>query len=197
MFVRLSTLAFAGLTLICHSVGADEEPPDLASARTTFEKDLDFATRPLRDRYLSKLDMLKRSLGSRGDARGAVAVQEEIERVRATILTPRDLAKFAGTWKITYANNATNIFVIRPNGSVRTEDPGAAVQLDGRVQWKDSAFILEFDENKNRDAGKDRLWTLSLTGNTLDVAYFEPRTNFPRGPVTLRGKGVKLSDSRP
>src|SRR5687768_17097425 len=82
-------------------IGAEEEPNELAQARSLFQKEMEFITRPVRDRYLSKLETLKRTLGSRGDARGAVAVQDEIDRTR---LAQGDIStvRFAGRWLITY-----------------------------------------------------------------------------------------------
>ena len=79
-FSQVVSLA-AVLASACGVSRGQDDPPDLAQARALYQKDVEFATRPIRDRYLSRLDSLKRSLGSRGDARGAVAGQEEIDRV--------------------------------------------------------------------------------------------------------------------
>ena len=175
-----------------------DEPAELAQARAAYRKDVEFATRPIRDRHVSKLGVMKRSLGGRGEIRAALAVQQELDRVQALGGDPGDVARIAGTWMITYTNGGTNVFVIRPNGAVRTQDPGTPIQLTGKVQWKDSAFVLEFDGKTARPGQtNDRLWALSLAGNALEVNYYAPKSNFPGGPFSLQGKGVKVSDAKP
>jgi len=198
MPVRVSALIFATMLSACLAIFADDEPGELAQARAGYEKDVEFATRPIRERYVSKLEVMKRSFGGRGDVRAALAVQQEIDRLQASLGGAGDFTRLAGTWKITYGNNATNVFVIRPNGMARTHDQGSSIQLNGKVQWKDAAFVLEFDGKTVRPGEtNDRLWVLSPAGNTLDVSYYSPKSNHPGGPVSVQGKGVRVSDAKP
>ena len=69
---RYAVPVFLTLAVLCHRTAAEDENAELAQARTLFEKEVEFSTRPIRDRYLSRLESLKRSLGSRGDARGKI-----------------------------------------------------------------------------------------------------------------------------
>ena len=165
--------------------GADDEPVDLVQARALYGKELEFTTRPVRDRYLAKLDSLKRTLGSRGDARGAVAVQEEIDLIKAASADPADVAKFAGTWKITYQTGVTGQFVIRTSGSTTwNEEAGKPVQRKGRIVWKNSAFLLDFENDE------DRLWRLSMNGGALNLDFYQPKATYPKGPPRDHGTGV-------
>ncbi|MEA3207947.1 MAG: hypothetical protein QOE70_1004 [Chthoniobacter sp.] len=167
---------------------AQEEPAELVQARTNFEKEVDFASRPIRDRYLSRLDALKRNLGSRGEARAALAVQEEIDRVKAMSVDRSDVSRFAGAWRITWQAGNTQKWVIRTDGSVIWNDNNgvAAQPVKGRITAQKPGFVLEFE------AYTDRLWLVSLSGNSLVVQFFEPKNSFPNGPPKDRGTGALI-----
>ena len=56
-----------------------KEPDALTKARTAYQKEVARVTAPVLRDYLDQLDALKKVLGGKGDADGAVAVQREIE----------------------------------------------------------------------------------------------------------------------
>jgi len=173
-------LAFS--TLLAVPVVAQEEPPELAQARLVYEKELAFATRPIRERYLLRLETMKRTLGGRGDVRAALAVQEEIDRALAAALLP-GLAKYSGSWLIQYENGGTRRYLIKADGSMTW------VETDGKPQGD--------TPGKMRPEGPDAvielpffLERLSFSGDRLVVEHFAPKSDYPR-KVTQRGTGVK------
>lgn len=56
-------------------------PPEVATARTRFEADLEASAKPVRQRYVSQLEAFKRSATLRNDLKSAVAIDAEIKRV--------------------------------------------------------------------------------------------------------------------
>ena len=184
-FAKLALLVATLLSTLGIRCGG-EEPSELVQARAVYRREIEFASRPIRDRYLSKLDALKRSLGSRGDARAALAVQEEIDAVNASLQEPADLAKVSGNWVVTYKTGTTNRFIIRADGSaVWDEENGKPISVrSGRVAHQGGALILQFDGEP------ERLWRLSLSANGLAVDFFEPRNTYPGTPRD-RGSAIK------
>lgn len=172
---------------------AEEEPPELAQARSVYQREVEFATRPIRDRYLSRLDALKRSLGSRGDARAAIAVEEEIDRVKAATADNADVARFAGVWNISYNSGMTNRWTIKPDGSVTWMEE-ARVALSpprhGRIVQRNSQFVLEFDDKA------DRIWRVAISGANLELEFFQPRSTYPKGPPRDHGSGVSAAATK-
>jgi hypothetical protein len=65
-----------------------------------------------------KLETIKRTLGSRGEAKAALAVQEEIDRMKAAASDASGVAKFAGVWKIMYDNAAVRRYAITVDATV-------------------------------------------------------------------------------
>ena len=63
-----SALILIVITLGLSAAGtlAQEDPADLIQARALYQRDVEFVSRPIRDRYVTKLETLKRTLGSRG-----------------------------------------------------------------------------------------------------------------------------------
>lgn len=171
------------------TLAADEDVPELKQARELYEKEIDFTTRPIRNRYISKLETLKRSLGSRGDARGAIAVQEEIDRVKSG--DTAGLARFAGTWKVEYDNGATRRYTIKADGSVHwEEEPNLPGGMNGKIAIKGSDFVLEMDKADRQ------LERLSFHGDTLIIEHFDPKTSYPAGAPLTRAKATRMSGKR-
>ncbi|MEQ1852145.1 MAG: hypothetical protein ABMA01_11200, partial [Chthoniobacteraceae bacterium] len=170
--------------------GADDAPDELARARAVFEKEIEFSTRPIRDRYISRLDSLKRSLGSRGDARGAAAVQDEIDRVQAGGLDGSGVARFAGVWRIEYTNGISRRYSILPDGSVIYDQSAGkpmSIPLKSKMAMKGNDFLVEWADGS--------LERLTISGRNLMVEHFNPGTSYPAGEAATRGVG-KNSGSR-
>lgn len=166
-----------------------EENPDLAQAQAQYRRDMEFATKPIRDRYLSRLDALKRQLGARGDARGAVAIQEEVDRIMSSIpdeSLANAAAKLAGTWKITYSNGDQRTYAISSDGSasfLHFDPPG---RLSGttkkKIFLKGGDVLVEFQEGA--------IERLKVSGGKLLVEHFNPKTLYPKGQPVAKGTGV-------
>jgi hypothetical protein len=153
---------------------ADEEPGELVQARAGYQRDVEFATRPIRDRYLGRLESLKRSLGSRGDAKGAIAVQAEIDRMKTAASDASGIAKFAGTWQVVYDNAGTRRYAITAEGAVTwSEDNGKPIApKKAKITAKGTEFLLEF-----RD--EPALERLSIANGNLIVEHFNPKASYP------------------
>lgn len=165
-----------------------DEPAELSQTRALYQKDVEFATRPIRDRYLTRLESLKRSLGSRGDARAALVVQEEIDRVKGI---GAGLERFAGLWRIKYSNGSTLTYSISPDGEMTlTEDNGKKVApRTGKITVKGSDCVVENFEGT--------LERLSIAGDKLSIDYFSPKSTYPTGAPSTRATGFKVLPSKP
>ncbi len=171
------------------SLIAQEEPAELSQARAVYERDVEFATRPIRDRYLSRLDSLKRALGSKGDARAALAVQEEMERVKGI---GGGMEKFAGNWSIKYANGATRTYSITADGTLTeiAENGAKIAPKSAKITLKGTDFIVEVD-------GGSKIERLTLSGSKLMIDHFNPKTTYPAGAPALRAIGTRAADPKP
>ena len=162
-----------------------EENADLVQARAQFEREVDFSARPIRDRYVSRLESLKRTLGGRGDARGAAAVQDEIDRVRDLTLAQGVLSKFAGTWKVAYTNGTVRIYAISADGRVNCAEVNASGPQKPKLYVKGNDVLLEI--------GDGNLERLSIKGKTLLVEHFNPKALYLAGPPNAKGTGTLVT----
>lgn len=188
---RPCLVAFLLVTGLSRATIAQEENPDLVQAEAQYRKDTEFATKPIRDRYLSRLDALKRQLGARGDARAAVAIQEEIDRVLASVPDENiaaAAAKLAGTWKITYANGDVRTYAFSADGTASFLSINPAGQVYGTVKkrliFKNGEVLVEFQEGV--------IERLKFSGGRLLVEYFSPKTLYPKGPPSVKGTGSRV-----
>lgn len=186
----LCLLLVAGLGALSpsDSDAADQEPAELAQTRAVYQKDIEFASRPIRERYLSKLDALKRSLGSRGDARGAAAVQDEIDRIGASTLDSGTVGRFAGIWLLEYQPVGLRRYAIKPDGTVLYEENnGAPVNppRETKIVMNGQDFLIDFN-----DGAIERL---SMRGGKLVSELFSPKTLYPKGRANFQGTGRLLA----
>lgn len=94
-----------------------KEPKELVSARTAYQNSVKAVVTPLTNKYVQQLEQMKKTLGGRGDAEGAMAVQREIDaqNVVVEVGTPKDPSKIkkfnpVGTWNA--SNNKFYIIVM-------------------------------------------------------------------------------------
>ena len=184
-----SALILIVITLGLSAAGtlAQEDPADLIQARALYQRDVEFVSRPIRDRYVTKLETLKRTLGSRGEAKAAAAVQDEIDRVKATVPEP-GAEKLAGHWHIAYMNGGTRRYVISQDGFVTlSEMDGKPVNppLKAKLAAKGADFLLELESGK--------IERLKITGKKLSIEHFSTKALFESGNPNIRGTGTLLS----
>ena len=162
-----------------------EENADLVQSRTQFEREIDFSARPIRDRYMSRLESLKRTLGGRGDARGAASVQDEIDRVHAMTLAQGAMSKFAGTWKVTYNVGSVRTYAISPEGVVTHNENNGKPPQTVRLIVKGNDVLLDLQQG----------WIerLRVTGKTLNVDHFNPKTLYPVSQPNAKGTGTLVT----
>ena len=165
---------------------AQEDPADLIQARALYQRDVEFVSRPIRDRYVTKLETLKRTLGSRGEAKAAAAVQDEIDRVKATVPEP-GAEKLAGNWLIAYVNSGTRRYNISQDGFVTlSEMDGKPVNppLKAKLAAKGADFLLEIENGK--------IERLKITGKKLSIEHFSTKALFESNNPNIRGTGTLL-----
>lgn len=155
-------------------VMAEDEPAELMQARSSYQKDVEFATRPIRDRYLSRLNALKRLVGGRGDVRSAVAVQEEIDRVNSSIPDP-GFEKFAGSWSVTYTTGETRHYVISQDGIVTWDETGGKkiAPVKAKLSLKGNEAVFDYIQGA--------IEVFKLSGKNLSIDVFNPRQSYPKG----------------
>ena len=177
------------LSISVAALQAQEEPADLIQARTAYQRDTEFATRPIRERYIIKLETLKRTLGSRGDIRAALAVQEELDKIHST---GASFERFAGTWSVLYNGGTARTYNIKPDGTFTfTEENGKPLptRLVGKLRVSGADITVEHEAN--------RLERLSISGGKLVLEQFSPKATYPAGAPQNSGTGTKVGAPKP
>lgn len=64
-----------------HAAGETPDPQELAAARVRYQQEVTQALTPIKQKYALTLEGLKKALGAKGDVAGALAVQQEIDRL--------------------------------------------------------------------------------------------------------------------
>ncbi len=176
-----------------HHVRADDEPQELAQARGTYLKEIEFATRPIRDRYGSRLDVLKRTLGARGDARGAAAVQDEIDSLKSSSIVATEAPKIFGTWFVNYGSNGSRRITLKADGTALLQEVNGSPVVPprpGKLVVKGPDLLVEFE-------GDVVIERLTASGGKLTVEHFNPKGTYPVGPPAARGTAVKAAAAKP
>ena len=161
---------------------ADEVPDDLPTLDATFDRDIEFATRPIRDSYLSRLEALNRSIGSRGDVRAALAVQEEIDRVKE--LSAVTMNGFSGRWTVRYDNNTVRKVTIDTNDvATMLEENDLPKNVKAKLAVKAGEGVIDW--------GDGTVERLTLVSGKLMIDHFNPKTLYPNGPPSAKAVGTK------
>jgi len=168
----------AAMFFFLPQLSANDEPPELQQARTQFEKEVDFALRPMRDRYVARLQTLKRSLVSKGELRAAVVVQDEIDLIVATVNESAILARYVGSWIWDFGGGKRR-FSIKPDGVIEYFSETGALHASGRLTriGKDFVFVWET---------LDQIDRVAVNENTIIMETFSPKNAFPRGTPATR-----------
>jgi hypothetical protein len=171
----------------------DDDPQELVQARSNYLKEIEFATRPIRDRYGSRLDVLKRTLGARGDARGAAAVQDEIDALKSSGTVGIEAPKLAGAWFVNYGTSGSRRITLKADGSALLQEINGSPVVParpGKLVVKGPDLLLEFD-------GDPVIERITASGGKLSVENFNPKASYPVGPPAARGIAVKASPGKP
>jgi hypothetical protein len=159
-----------------------QEPAELLKARETYQRDIEFVNRPVNERYLRVLEQLKRSMGTRGDAHGMLAVQNEIDRIDPSAAIQR----FVGKWSVTFNNGEKAIYMIDAAGNVtRSAADGARSSAKkSRITAKGADFIVEWKAD-------DRIERLKLSPTGLAIDHFNTDA-YPAGAPGLTATGTAM-----
>ncbi len=144
-------ISSVGSLLLASLSPANEPPAELKQAQAQFQKEVDFALRPMRGRYVARLQTLKRTLISKGDLRGAVAVQDEIDLTVATANETEIRAKLVGTWTGEFKGERRS-YVVKTDGTVDWLKHDNGLLVTGQLQrrGKDFIFFWETIEETHR-----------------------------------------------
>jgi hypothetical protein len=169
-----SVILLALALMACSRAHSDEIPAELQQAKAQHQKEVDFALRPIRERYIARLETLKRTLAQKGDVRAAVAVQDEIDLLSSQLNEPTIISKHAGTWVAPVGQNRR--YSIKPDGTVAWIFDNAQVYAVGRLvrNGKDFTFVWDSVEEIDR---------VTLNDNSIVLESFQPKSNYPAGPV--------------
>lgn len=191
LLVALSLFAAVLLSFLARPqvFAADEIPDELVRLRAAFDKDVDFALRPIRDRYVSRLESVKRSLGSHGDARGAAAVQDEIDRIRLTSGGQGAFAKYVGTWKVVYNHGAIRSYVINADGMLTGTD------ADGKTPLAGIKLVVK-GEDVLLNGGGGFVERLKMSEKTLLIEHWSSKALYPASPPNFHATGTLVSLQR-
>jgi hypothetical protein len=183
LLLTFPALAFGLAT----QVFAQEIPAELQQAKAQYQKEVDFTLRPLRERYLARLETLKRTLAGRGDVRAAVAVQDEIDLLTATINESAIIAKHAGTWISQPGLNRR--YSIKTDGSVQWIFDNRSVYASGRMVRNGKEFNFVWDT-------VDEIDRVTLGDNSLVLEAYQPKAAYPAGQVIAKTTLTRTASNR-
>jgi len=154
-----------------------EEPTELKRARTVYEKEMEAAARPVRERYLRTLTGMKETLTRKGELEAALLVEHEMTRIAAA----SGFAEYAGDWTIIYDNGAVRHYTIEPAGDVAWTDssPPKKAKLTAAADH----CILDFGDGK--------VERLRISGSAFRVEHFDPAAKLAQGDAGLPGKAKR------
>jgi hypothetical protein len=182
-FALVLSVALGFLPTLPPPVRSADEPAELLAARARYERDVEQAMRPHKDRYLQALEQIKRSLTFKGDLTGALAVQQEIESVSGGA----GISKLAGEWVCRFANGAIHHYTIEADGTMYWTDPVPKKKLKTTSKGRD--LIVEFPDDNITER-------MTPNGNDLQVDHFSPKSSFPQGPPATRGTAKRASSAK-
>jgi len=180
----MTLLSFVAVVAIAAAADrTEEEPADLTQARASYQRDVEFATRPLRDRYLQTLERIKKSLTFKGDLAGALKVQDEME----SLGSGAGLARLAGDWVCQFANGAIHHYTIEADGTAFWTDRSPKKKLKIALRGKD--YFMEFPDD-------NILERITMNGNELEIEHYTPRSTYPQGAPATRGSGKRVAHKK-
>jgi len=182
-------LSLAALLLLLPPAVVAQEPVELQQARQRFQTEVDFTLRPIRDRYVARLETLKRTLASKGDLRAAVEVQNEIDLVQAIANETAIRAKLVGTWTGQFKDGVRR-FTFKADGTVEWGYQGAANSANGRLLRDGKDFVINYEHHDETQ----RLSLADTGGMVMDI--FTPRTTYPAGPPAYRVSLARSASSK-
>jgi hypothetical protein len=178
MFPQCRFLRIVALTLaVVSRAHSEETPAELLQYKTQHQKEVDFALRPLRERYLSRLETLKRTFAQKGDVRAAVTVQDEIDLQSAILNEAVIIAKHVGMWN--GPAGANRRYAIKADATVQWVYDNGQVYTTGHMVRNGKDFTFVWD-------GADEICRLTFTDTGMILEAFAPKGSYPAGPVSTK-----------
>lgn len=112
----------------------DSDPQELKEIKKNYMVELETATKPVRSLYLAKLEVLKQQLALSGALKAALAVEEEMEKIKKveqilpqdSITTTKREDSIFGKW--TWFNGDVHVFL--PQGKIAGDSNSNWLLLD-------------------------------------------------------------------
>ena len=164
-----------------------KEPPLLTNARGDYECELKAVTKPIATKYIQRLENMKRDLGGKGDAVGAIAVQQEIDTVTASLSekpkSPSEgpASSIAGTWRAQFGDRVME-YEFQKHGIVRTKAPSSGTWQYKKVK---GGILIDFQGLKLE------LWEPSEDPTVWNIRHYAPAATYPKGEPAVTGVATK------
>ena len=106
----------------------------------------------------------------------------------SAIPTKPKISDFAGTWVVSFTNNAKRVYIVSPTGRV-TWDGGAEGKFSAQlVERVEGGFVCDFKKDK-----RCQVFFLTVE-KTILVHHWDPISTYKAGyPPTLTGTSQKLT----
>jgi hypothetical protein len=164
-------LALLLVTLLSVAAAAQTQPAvprEMEALKARYEVDSQAALKPVKTRYEQQLQALMRSLTTKGDLAGALAVKNEIDSLKLAVSRNP-----VGYWR--FGNGAA--IEIKDDGSVATSKDETAARWSWsnsakgelRIRWSDHTDDLTLSEDGEKFTGK------SSTNSPLSVVRITKR----------------------
>jgi hypothetical protein len=151
------------------------EPAELVAARARYEQEIRAATAPIKSRYAQTLEATKKALGGKGDLTGALAVQQELERIGTAQVTsigviPSSPTGSAPIKPIAGGDEAKVVIWNQHNAGYNdrgTKSINVALLAGGKEVWRQNGVAIPWE------AGKDTNVAISVPSVPTDKLRVE------------------------
>lgn len=170
MRVKIVLLLILGLIgngyIMADDNQGNTEPKELALARTAYQNQAKVVLDPVKQKYLATLDALKKQLGSKGDATGAMSVQKEIDSLKTESSDSKVADHSLKIIKATYGTKTNSVNVTKClNSLIKNNKLNTKVSLS-LTEGKDPAFGVV----------KNLIVIYSYDGTKKEATYIEGDT---------------------
>jgi hypothetical protein len=133
--IRFRLMKIPVLLLICIATAAFGQVPaapprELESLKSRYEADVQAALKPIKARYEQQLQSLQKSLTTKGDLNGALAVKEVIDSLKLSA-PDANMSRVVGYWRF---DNGAKMEIKEDGTTGRPDNPKT-----GRWSWTNSA----------------------------------------------------------
>lgn len=160
------------------------DPKELVQARTTYKNQIKASDEPITRKYLQQLDEMKKRLGGKGDAAGAMAVQKEIDSLKndskedKTSEKKLKISDFTGDYDVVASNGFRTVLTVNKDNTCTTPGTTGKTKIEGDelvcLQTGGWVYRIKFSKGnelagKSISPDKNQEFTLKLTRKLPDI----------------------------